>query len=164
MFAVKTRWRWKHRRWSQTWFGSEGFKLYQLSDGLDLISHILCILIEISFVWISYFWIFILLFMLFSFGQSFFVLLFLFYSSCWPYMKCKVLFIIIRFIIFGLWMLDNKPGCRLGFFRRSPSSGVWRVSSDYLFGTIWSTLNLRRDPSACGWMDNEWRVCWRWRR
>lgn len=150
VFAVKT------RCWSQTWFGSAGFKLYQLYDGLDLISHILRILIEISFVWISYFCIFILLFMLFSFGQSFFVLLFLFYLSfVWN---------VIRSIIFGLWMLYKKPGCRLWFLRNRQ---VFQAQSEFWRLTCFLWLFIRDNlihvklaaGSQCVWMDGQWAAC-----
>lgn len=159
VFAVKTRWRWKHRRWSQTWFGSVGLKLYQLSYGLDLISHILCILIEIPFVWVSYFCLFIQLFML-----SFFLLLFLFYSSCSPCMKCKVLFIIIRSIIFGLWMLCNKAGSRLWFQRNRQ---VFQSQSEFWRLTCFRWLFIRDNlihvklatGSQCAWMNGQWAAC-----
>lgn len=102
--------------------------------------------------------------MLFSFGQLFFVWLSLFYSSCSPCMKCKVLFIIMGSIIFGLWMLYNKPGSRLWFQR---NRRVFQAQSEFWRLTCFLWLFIRDNlihvklatGSQCVCMNGQWVAC-----
>lgn len=77
---------------------------------------------------------------------------------------CKVLFIIIRSIIFGLWMLYNKPGCRLWFQRNLQ---VFQAQSEFWRLTCFLWLFIRNNlihvklatGSQCVWMNGQRAAC-----